>query len=155
MADWPTWTNTVVAVVALVVSVIAVWLSHRAQVQANAAQKRIVEIEERREQDRIRESTRAVLRPELRETDRGFHRLYLVNHGGSEARNIRVKMDGQPLDEHKAAVHGSPMPAFVGPQSEIGCILAFHSNCVPPFEFEVLWDDDSGTNWTYRTTLTF
>lgn len=153
MSDWATWINTGVAVTALIVSAFALMSSHKAQTRANAAQAKLLEIEERREQDRLAESQRAELRPDLRESGRS-HRLYLVNQGGAEARNIHVTLDGLAIEKHEAAVRGSPMPAFVGPESEIGCLLAFHTNCAPPFEIEITWDDDSASNRSFRTTLT-
>lgn len=98
---------------------------------------------------------RAELRPELRQTGRGSDRLYLVNHGMAEARNIRVKLDGVPLAEHRAAVRGDSLPSLVGPGGEISCLLGTNLQCAPPFQIEVQWDDDSGSDRTYRTTLTF
>ena len=121
---------------------ISVWKSSQAQREANAAQKRIVEIEEQREREKLFEAKQDNLRPELRKVERGTYRLYLINHGKAEARNIRIKLDGTPLAEHCAAVQSDRMPAFLGPGAECSVLLAISSGCVPPFEIEITWDDD-------------
>jgi len=133
---------------------IAVWKSSQAQREANEARKRIVEIEEQREREKRFEAKQANLRPELRKVEGGIYRLYLVNHGKAEARNIRIKLDGTPLAEHCAAVQNERMPEFLGPGAECSVLLAISYGCVPPFKTEITWDDDYGTNRTYYTTLT-
>jgi len=153
--DLAAWASVLVATGSLVVAIIALIKSGRAQHRATDAQQRIVKIEEQREQNRRAQALQAILRPELRKTGRNSDRLYIVNQGAAEARNIRVEMDGKPLAEHPAAVRNDPMPDFVGPDSEIGCLLAFHMQCTPPFDLKITWDDDSGKDRIYRTTLTW
>jgi hypothetical protein len=148
------WINALLAIGSLIVSVIALILSLRAQGQANAAQKRIVEIEERRDQERRLDSLQARLQAELRDVGGGSERLYLVNHGMAEARNVRVTLDGKSFAKHCAVVGGDSLPSLVGPGAEVSCLLAIHMQCAPPFECEVRWDDDSGPDRLYRTTLT-
>ena len=147
--------SVIISAVSLVVSVVAAWKSLQAQREANIAQRRIVEIEEQREQERRLTASQAFLSPQLRKTERGSYRLYLVNSGKAEARNVRVKLDGVPLGEHPVAVEGDNLPVRVGPNSEVSCILAITLSCAPPFEIEVMWEDDSGTDRVYRGTLTF
>lgn len=125
--------ETVIAACSLVVSVVALLVSYRAQREANAAQRRIVEIEEQRERDRQMQRCQARLQPELRRQVSGSYRLYLVNHGESEARNIRVRLDGKPIREHCAAVQGDTLPDRVGPGGEVSCLLAISLDCAPPY----------------------
>lgn len=155
MGDASSWASNIIAAGSLVVSVIALVLSLRAHREANVAQRRIVEIEEQREQEKRLNFRQAGLQPELRKTGQGSYRLYLVNGGMAEARKVRVTLDGKPLAEHGAAVRGDSMPLRVGPGAEVSCLLGISLDCAPPFEVEVQWDDDSGTGRTYRTTLTF
>ena len=155
MTDAASWTGVGIAAGSLVVAIIAIVKSGRAQRQANAAQQRIVAIEEQREQDRRSESTQARLTPELRETSPNTYRLYLVNHGAAEARNIRVELDGKPLAAHPVAVTNNSMPGLVGPRGEIGCILGIYMGCEPPFGIRIMWDDDFGKDRSCRTTLTW
>lgn len=142
------WAGVIVGLGSLVVAIIAFRKS-------SAAQHRIIEIEEQRDHERKTESLQASLRPELRKTGKHTHRLYLVNEGACDARNIQVEMDGKPLSEHPAAVKNAPMPDLVGPKGEIGCILGLHMQCTPPFKLKVTWDDDFENNRTYQTTLTW
>ncbi len=154
MGDAASWAGVVIATVSMVVSIIAILKSNKAQEEANAAQRRIVEIEQHRELDRRLDSLRAKLRPELRKNGPTSYRFYLVNNGLAEARNIRIKMDGRPMAEHPAG-RFEKMPSIVGPSSEISSIIGITLACKPPFDLEIWWDDDSGTDRTYRTTLTF
>jgi len=155
MTDAATSINLVIAAGSLIVSVAALVVSLRAQREANAAQRRIVGIEEQREQEKRQDALKARLLPELRETASNSYRLCLTNLGEAEARNVRVRLDGVPITEHHAAVQGDYLPSLVGPGSEISCLLGISFDCAPPFKVEVEWDDDSGTHRVYRTTLTF
>ncbi|MBT9143080.1 MAG: hypothetical protein DDT32_01483 [Syntrophomonadaceae bacterium] len=143
-----------IAVCSLVVSTVAIYMSWKASREANAAQRRIVDIEEQREQERRLSALQALLRPQLRKTEKGSDRLYLVNSGKAEARNVRVELDGVPLNKHRAAVVGNDIPAHIGPNSEVSCVLAFTFGCAPPFKIEIKWEDDSGMGRIYRGTLT-
>jgi len=154
MSDATPWVGIGISAGSLIMSTIAVWISSRAQSKAVAAQKRIVEIEEQREKEKFFEAKQASLRPELRKTQRGSYRLYLVNHGKAEARNIRIKLDGTRLAEHCAGEWNDPVPGFLGPGAECSVLLSIGFDCVPPFEFEIVWDDDYGVHRTYRTMLT-
>lgn len=154
MSDTAAWGAAAIAGGSLVVSVFALFKSSHAQREANAAQKRIVEIEEQRDQARQAEGRQAVLRPELRKTARGTDRLYIVNHGKAEARNVRVEVDGRSLAEYPAALGNDSMPDLIGPRSEVSCLLAFYQDCAPPFAIGITWDDDSAQGRTYRTTVT-
>src|ERR1035438_6608094 len=97
MDDITSWVSVAIATGSLVVAIVAM-------TKANAVQRRIVEIEEQRDKHSRLESARAKLCPELRQMDSHSNRLYLVNRGQAEARNVRVEMDGKPLAEHPASV---------------------------------------------------
>lgn len=155
MTDAATSINLAIAAGSLIVSVVALVLSLRAQREANSAQRRIVEIEERREQEKRQDALQAKLLPELRETASNSYRLCLTNLGEAEARNVVAKLDGVPITAHHAAVQGDSLPSLVGPGSEVSCLLRISHDCAPPFKVEIEWDDDSGTHRVYRTTLTF
>ena len=154
MGNAASWAGVIIGAGSLCVAVVALVKSSRAQHKASAAQQRIVEIAEQRERDRRSQAFQAILHPELRSTAKHTYRLYLVNHGAAEARNIRIEMDGRPLLEHPAAVSNDPMPDFVGPHSEISCLLGLHMGCSPPFRIGITWADDSGQDRTYDTALT-
>jgi len=146
----------IISAFALVVSIVALWRGEKAHREANAAQRRIVEIEEQRERERRLSALQASLYPRLSRTERGSYRLCLVNSGKAEARNVRVELNGVPLNEHPVAVRGSDIPTLIGPNSEVRCVLSItHDSPPPPYEMEIRWDDDSGMDRVYRGTLTF
>lgn len=153
MVAIPLW-EVILAACSLLVSIIALGLSYRAQREANAAQRQMLAIEQERERERQMHRREALLQAQLRAVSRGSYRLYLVNRGEAEARNVRIRLDGRPISEHCAAVQGETLPYRVGPDSEVSCLMGISHDCSPPFDLEVLWDDDSGSDRAYRTTLT-
>jgi hypothetical protein len=155
MSELAAWAGDVVSILALVVSVMALRKSTQAQREANLAQKRIVEIEEAREKDRLVETKRAEIRAALRKTGSSSYRIYIINDGQAGARNIVAMMDGKPYREHRGAMREFDVPATLGPNSEASLPIGIHSGCVPPFDLRITWDDDSGTGREYHTTLTF
>jgi hypothetical protein len=151
--ELPLWAQILIPAGSLLVSIIALLNSNRAQRKAIDAQSRIVEIEEQREKEKKLEAVRARVRPQLRAVGNSY-RLYLVNEGAAEARNVQVRLDGRPLSEHPAAIKGSSLPSYIGPGAEVSCLLAISQSCHPPFEIQIHWEDDSGIDGTYRTMLT-
>lgn len=154
MGDLAAWAGVFIAIASLIVSIIAMLKSMHAQHEANAVQRRIVHIEERREEERQLGSHQARLRLELRNMGSGSYRLYLINDGMAEARNVRVILDDLPLDAHQTGVRGEILPSLVGPNAEVSCFLRITLGCQPPFQAAVHWDDNSGIDRSYRTTLT-
>jgi len=146
----------IISALSLVVSIVAILVGWKAHREANAAQRRIVEIEEQRERERRLSALQASLYPRLIRTERESYRLYLVNSGKAEARNVRVKLDGVPLNEHPVAGRRSDIPTLIGANSEVSCLLFITRGSPPrPYEIEIRWDDDSGMDRVYRGTLTF
>lgn len=155
MSDAASWVNVVVSVLALGVSVFAVWIGRIAHRDAMSVQRQIAEIEAQREQDRQLSALKASLHPQLRETNTSAYRLYVMNTGNAAAQNVRVSLNDVPLREHCAAVQNDDMPTHIGPNSEVSCLLAIKLGCTPPFKIEIRWDDDSGADRIYRGQLTF
>lgn len=154
MGDAATWVGVVISGVSLIVSILALWKSAIAQREANVSQQRIVAIEEQRENDRLAVSRRAELRAELRRTARHTDRLYIMNEGLAEARNVAVVLEGRPLLEHAVGGPGVELASTIGPKSEVSCILMTSMECKPPFDIHVTWEDDLGKSGSYRSTLT-
>lgn len=151
------------AIGSFVVSIFALGVSYCTQGKANKLQQRIVEIEEQRDRDMINATQKADLRAEIGEIEGCSARLFIKNDGASEARNIRVKMDGVPIEEHPA---GNKISDQVGPHAVISCDLIIGDTSIsfirmptsvrkhPPFTIEITWEDNSGQNGLYRTTIT-
>lgn len=151
-----------IAGLALVQSWLAGRKATKATAEANdlikqqvALQDRLTQIEQSREHAKLMQSLQAVIRTELRQTDGGNYRLFIVNTGQGTARNIAIALDGKPLLEHEAIPRGEQEAKAIGPESEISYCMATHMQCAPPFELEATWDDDSGQQGRYGTTLTF
>lgn len=151
MADALAWTNTAVGCLALLISIAALVMG---QLRANKLQARIVELEEGRERERVLGRQQAVLRVRL-EPYKNAYRFVIANDGAAEASNVRLYLDGKPQHEHGTAVQGDALPNQLGAGATMSCLAAVSSDCPPPFEARVLWDDESGADREYRTVLTF
>ncbi|MBZ4669363.1 MAG: hypothetical protein JG775_2516 [Defluviitaleaceae bacterium] len=149
-----------ISIISLIVSIIAVWISYSTQKRNNEIQQRLVHIEEQREYDRKIKSRQANLHAELRKEERGY-KLYLINSGESEARNIRVEINGKPLrygvfetGQDGVGIYGS-LPSYVSSNSEVSYFIWPSPECFPSFEIEVKWDDDYQKDRSYKSILTF
>jgi len=69
-------------------------------------QDRLTQIEQSREHAKLMQSLQAVIRAELRKTDRSSWRLFVANTGQGTARNVAITLDGKPLLEHDAVPRG-------------------------------------------------
>ncbi|MCK4627001.1 MAG: hypothetical protein KAV00_16935 [Phycisphaerae bacterium] len=123
--------------------------------QLVVVQDRLTQIEQSREDAKRMQSLQAVIHAELRKTDRSSWRLFVVNTGQGTARNVAITLDGKPLLEHDAVPRGEQETKMIGPKSEISYCMAICRGCCPPFELDATWDDDSGQQGRYGTTLTF
>jgi len=120
-----------------------------------AVQERLAQIEQAREQARLMQAFQAVLTAELRQTDRGGHRLFIANAGQGTARNLAITLDGKPLAEHPATSGNKDGSRIIGPGAEASYYMSLNRSCHPPFDLEATWDDDSGRQGSFSTTLTF
>ncbi len=154
--------SDLIAIGAILVSLLSVYFSFRAnknsltlQKEQTEMQKRITQIEEAREQDRAIQSRKANLKAELRKVERNSYRLVINNFGQGTACNVEAKLDGQPILKHPAIASGQQEIKLIGPNSETSYIAGITLDCSPPFKFKVTWKDDSGVPGEYETTLTF
>ena len=143
-----------IACLSLLISMCSVGVAVWAHVRHHSLQKRIVDIEEEREQDRKRDATKADLTASMGRFPSGGHKLVIKNLGESEARDIRVRMDDKPILEHEAVPHNHDEIHSIGPHSEIEYKLGLSSQTGPPFRVEISWSDDSGERGHYKTTVT-
>lgn len=153
MSQVITW---IISGLSLVVAVIALIISWRTQ-------KRQVEIEEAREQDRLTEKNKANLTAKFTKeessrsrTSRIYRKCYLVveNKGLSEARNIKLVLDNKPVMEHPGILKTQDEVKEVGPKSNFHYELAVTGGPKVPSKVEITWEDDSGEPGEYSTTLT-
>jgi len=144
-----------IAFVSVVAAVFFGLRSQRLQKENTNLQKRLLGIEEVREQERKKAAVKAYLSARIEDYGQRNYRLVVENTGDGEARNVNLKMDGKPFDEHRAAVSGDEKISCIGARSHATMLLALTLGCAPPFEMEISWDDDSGEAGHYQTTLTF
>lgn len=162
-------TTDVIAILSICVAGLALIQSWRAGREASKAtreandlikqqvalQERLTLIEQSREHAKLINSLQAVLRAKLCKTGGNNWRLFVINTGQGTARNVTITLDGKPLLEHPAVPHGEQETKLIGPESEISYCMAVSFGCTPPFELAATWDDDSGQQGRYSTTLTF
>lgn len=154
--DFPFW-SLVVSALALVVSIWAHYRMGRLKRESNTLQERLVELEEEREADRRRRQKSADLSAQLdqRPGRNGPRTMLVIENGGRGlAENVRVHPDGTPVHEHGHVLHDEPTIAKIGSGSESPILLAVHKQHHPPFDVKVTWDDATGANRTFETTLT-
>ena len=117
-------------------------------------QKRLLAIEEDREEVRKKTAAKAFLQARIIEHGRAGHKLFIENTGNGPARNIVIKMDDLPFNEHPIAVRGVGEINVIGPGAHVTKVLTLTLARRPPFQLKLTWDDDSGERGEYQTTLT-
>lgn len=162
---------------AFLVSVGSIIIAGIALVISFKTQRRQLKIEEKRENDRIKEMRKANLVAQLvtRSSKSSDYLLRIENKGSAEARDVRISLDGSPIQNHAAIPRGfttknvremvdgqspkiqhtSEETYQIGPESYIQFIMAITSDTYPPFDLTMTWSDDSGEPGYYRHTITF
>lgn len=149
----PVWASVVLSVVAIWVSIWAVKRANSAQRESNTYQARLVALEEGREARRDEECRKAVLRGEIQHKGNGY-RLYIINGGQAEARNIRVTMDD--AFEGVDIYDNSPIPSRLDPGASVPYKNIFTNEGTPDsfvLPINLLWDDDFASGRTYTREL--
>lgn len=139
------------SVVAIIISIIALRKSHKTQ-------GRLVDIETARERDRLLKARKAALVARIvTEGARSIQEvsfLVIENRGEAAARCVWVVLDGTPFGQHPACVEELADDLRIGPSSDARFVLAINNDCMPPFDLQLAWQDDSGEPGVYRSTLT-
>ncbi len=150
-----------IAIGAILVSLLSIYFSFRAnkksltlQKEQTEMQKRITQIEESRERERAIQSKKACLKAELREVKPNNHRLFIENSGQGTARNVKATLDGKPIFRHPVIDRDQQVITLIGSHSKISYMADIKLGRRPPFKFKVTWEDDSGEPGEYETTLT-
>ena len=146
------------ALAAVAVSFVSVVVSLIALRKSSTTQRRLLEIEEKREHDRVSETRRArfvarIVREPGQNRTPNFY-LEIENLGQSPAHDIDVSLDGAPVLKHPTMLQRTEEVQQVGPQSSFRYMLAPHSSARLPQSIQIAWADDSGERGKYETTLT-
>ena len=84
-----------------------------------------------------------------------FSNLIIIeNAGRSEARNVRIALDGIPLEHYPGIINGKEHYT-IGPLDSIMLQTGVDSEDFPSDSIEISWDDDQASDKTYRNTLSF
>lgn len=144
-----------IAVLSLIVSGVAIVIAALAHVREHRLSKRMVALEESREQDRIQQKRRAnvVARLERDSTTKVLH-LVFENTGAAEARGIQILMEGKPILKHPAMARNPKEIRQVGSNSSFRYLMMAKPSLMPPYTLDITWSDDSGQQGSYRTTVT-
>ena len=144
-----------VSVASLLVAWLAFKKSSKAQSEANSLQKKLIAIEQKREEDRLSELRQAKLVGRMQKREGKSPLFVVTNDGEVAARNIRVLFDDRPYKEHPYALNGSTISDLIGPGSESSCIVALTGQGPTKGKILILWDDEHGVNRKYETTIDF
>ena len=145
------------AFAAFAVSVIALGVSVWAILTSRQTNCKLLEIEQQREKDRQDKALSANLTAKLEHLQKdGRFALHITNNGASEARNVKVLLNGKPISELK---HIEPKDlkkiATLGLESTVSYMWSCgYGNPRAPFDIEITWSDDSMKSGQYSTTLT-
>lgn len=146
--------KNLLAIIAIFISIISLIKSVRATREGTDVQKRILLIEQARENDRIIESRKAKLFANLvKETDqRGISRylLKIENRGLSQARDVQVLLNGKHLSETPIAFNKEISRISPGQTIHYQVLFSFSS---PAYEVSITWSDDSGQPGTFTSIL--
>jgi len=142
--------SELVSIISLGISFVALAVAVWSHARQHKLGKRMLALEEARERDRRLAKRKAELVATL---DR--NRLYIENKGQSEAREIAVLLDGQPVLQHPAVIQRQEEVRQVAPGSHFAYMLGVSFDTPPPGRIEISWSDDYGEPGMYRTTLTF
>lgn len=155
--------SLIISIIAVVISAIAIGVSIWTHNRNHKLQARIVALEEAREKDRLAEKQKANLiakiikealpRSGSIKIDTNYY-LQIENKGSSEARDVKVVLDGKPLLEHPTILKNIKEITQVGPNTDFRYLLVLSTQGRPPSNIEITWEDDSGEPGKYSTTLT-
>jgi hypothetical protein len=119
--------------------------------------ERLLDIERAWRRDRLSGGNKAVLVAKLIAENRGRHKgffLVIENRGEAIARRVRGRLNGTPFPAHRVWWEELPDDLRIGPISDVRFVLAINDECMPPFDLDLTWQDDSGEAGNYKTTLT-
>jgi len=149
-----TFVNALLAVVTIGVAVIAIIISTRTQ-------KKLLDIENQREKDRIYQKNKTYLIArgikEFHTVGSSFY-LKIENISSTEAREINVICNNKPVWEHPAIHRGSAEKEckILGSYSFFRYLLIEEcKDFTHPKKIEITWTDDSGEKGYYISQISY
>jgi hypothetical protein len=77
----------------------------------------------------------------------------ISNEGEAGAWDVRVILDGKPLLEHPIISIGEKEVRKINRREEVKYIAKVTLACAPPYDISIQWNDESGEDRQYRSTL--
>jgi hypothetical protein len=152
------WLALVVSIIALVLSARLSKRQNELQEQENRLGARIVELEEGRDRaQRLLESQARVevsFQRRVMVTGKIGPFLVLTNSGRAEAADLRVTLNGDPIEQCEMTPTARDPIRLLGPGAEQAYLLMVtFGKRRGPLDVVIQWRDASGTDGHYRTQL--
>ena len=142
--------------IAIIVSLWSAVQSHRSTKRQSEWQERLLHLEEAEARSRSKTARSATLRAVL-DRDTTSPSLLIINNGAAEARDISVKIDGTPILEHRPRGHfivrNQTEVRQLGPGGSARYILTRTTGIASLFQVEISWADESSATQSWRSEL--
>ncbi|MCW9708837.1 hypothetical protein [Fodinibius salsisoli] len=134
--------------------------SNDLQEEQTKLQRRVVEIEEQREQERLAKENRADLQPYFRYISRKdspvkiARQITIENLGKHEAQNIRMYVDGDPVSMHRDIFcRPDNKLSPIQPDSDQMWCIEVDEESPEVCEIMLKWDDETGSDYEFKDKL--
>jgi hypothetical protein len=155
----------IISICALVISAITAVYSYLQGRKSNSLQqeqtelqRRVVNLEEKREKDKQKERIKADVKAEVvfRKTAKGkrANKLRIYNEGAGAAENVRIKINEDPITECNFIITDQDSFDIIAPGSDIKLTMATSFDSPPNWKTEVFWNDKTGMDNKFETILT-
>lgn len=143
---------TVTSFGAFAAAVFGVVVSRDANQRSHDTQKKLLDLEKARENDRIADRGRAEVRARFVPHGNG-RRLQFYNEGQGIARNVRITVSGKPMAEDNRLADRSGGFETIGPGGTAMVIATSTLQAEPLFQLCITWDDESGRPGIWESDL--
>lgn len=130
---------------ALIISILAIGISIFTWLKSH-------KIDRARRDDEERDQNSAVLMAHL---ERNPGKLVVENIGNSEARNISIRVDNNPILDAPGIQVPDEREYLIGAHSHISFRVSLTFDTPVPKFIEITWDDDHSKGKTYRNSLSY
>jgi hypothetical protein len=144
--------SLLVSLAALLVSVWAIIASNRTARSQTQLQQQFLKLEHARERDRIAEATTASLVAQMYLVDRSA-RLQITNTGRADALDVRVQVDGTPVQSHRLFRAASERIAVIGPDAHVEIMMMTFDGMPDSYLVELDWENASGSPGKWRSQV--
>jgi hypothetical protein len=145
--------SLLVSVAALLVSIWAIIASNRTARSQTLLQEQLLKLEHARERDRVTEATTASLVAQMYLVDRSA-RLQIANTGQANALDVRVQVDGTPIQSHQLFRRASERIPVIGPDARVEILMMTFDGMPDSYLVELEWQNAAGRPGKWRSQVT-